>query len=126
MRDMYSQLMATMTPEEIEQLLGLSTAEDENAMLQAQLAQAQELARGSGNRYQTAGGAFLGGAGDLLQAIAGHRDQKALRAKQAELISRQGAGRKQLGQSIYNAMRQPGPSPDGSPTVPQMMKLFGF
>lgn len=65
------ELLAQLSPEELAQLLGLGTMDERSALLQQQLAQAEALRQGGGQKYSTGLGAALGGLGDVVNNVAG-------------------------------------------------------
>lgn len=120
MMDDLNTLLAQMSPEELEQLLGLGTLDERGGMLQQQMAQAEALRQPSGQQYSTGWGAALGGVGDLTRQIAGTRQMDALRQQQEAIL-----GKKDAGRGLYvDALRRrmgPGqmqPSEDVIPAAP--------
>jgi hypothetical protein len=89
----FSAFLASLSPEEQEQLLGMGTLDERQAMLEQQMAQAQALRQPSDSRHVTGLGAALGGLTDGLRYVQGTREMEALRAQQEGLLGKKDAGR---------------------------------
>lgn len=108
-------LMASLSPEELEQLMGLGTLDEQGALLEQQQAQAQGLLRG-GNAQRTTGiGAALSGLGDAVGAGVGAYRQGKLNEQQKALVDQ-----KQTGRNLYaDALRR---KPQGASGMPDLLK----
>lgn len=114
--DDFEALLSTMSPEELQQILGLGTMDERGALLQQQMAQAEALRQPSGRQYSTGWGAALGGLGDAAKFIAGSRQMDKTQAGLEELL-----GKKDAGRGLYvDAMRRRATAPqqDVIPAVP--------
>ena len=83
----FNDLISTLPPGALEQLLGLGTLDERGAMLDRQLAQAEAL-RQSGTTPRSTGLGALGSglAGAINQAVAGAKSNQ-LRGEQTKLLS---------------------------------------
>jgi hypothetical protein len=119
----FQQLLATASPEELEQLMGLGTLDERGALLDGQLAQAQALRTNNSQGHSTGLGAGLGGLSDVLNAYSSVRDQKAVGAEQQAL-----AGKKDAGRNLYvELLRRRGAQPTAeAPTQPTAGLSFGL
>lgn len=119
MMDDLNALLSQMSPEELEQLLGLGTLDERGGMLNQQMAQAEALRQPSGRQATTGWGAAFGGAADGLRNIQGMQQMDAIRKQQEALL-----GKKDAGRGLYaNALRR-GPAevtPDIIPAAPFSM-----
>lgn len=116
MMDDLNALLSQMSPEELEQLLGMGTLDERGAMLNQQMAQAEALRQPSGQQHSTGWGAALGGVGDMARQIAGTRQMDALRQQQEALLGKKDAGR---GLYVDAMRRRPAEmTPDVVPAAP--------
>jgi hypothetical protein len=86
-------ILSSLSPEEIHQLMGLSTADEQEAQLQAQLQQAEELRRAKSGAHTTGLGAALGGLGDVVNSGIGAYQQHKLHGQEQDLLGQKRAGR---------------------------------
>lgn len=117
-------LLESMPPEMVDQLLGLSVMGEKGGLLQEQLAQAQAMGQPSGRQFSTGMGAGLGGLGDLLRQLGGGLREKDLRGQQSALLSEKLAGRKALAGLIGAPGLDPSTVPDVS--EPEMIPMGGM
>jgi hypothetical protein len=116
MMDDLNALLSQMTPEELEQLLGMGTLDERGGLLQQQMMQAEALRKPSGQQYSTGLGAALGGMGDLARTIGGTMDMGRLQKEQEALLSQKDAGR---GKYVDALRRRPGaPTENVIPAAP--------
>ncbi len=83
-----------MSPEDIEQIIGLGSMDEKGQALDLQMQQAQELARPKSGRHSSVAGTVIGGLGDLLGAGVGAYGQYKTREQQQELLDQKEAARK--------------------------------
>jgi hypothetical protein len=106
---MYDDLSG-LTPEEIQQLIGLSTLDEQGSQLEQQLAQAQAL-RQPGQSYGTPIAAGLGGIADVINAYKSSKQTKAIRGEQAKLMKQKTDGRNVMAEALMrrgNQQARPG------------------
>lgn len=100
-------LLNQLTPEELHQLMGLSTAEDEKGLMDEQMARAMAL-RGHPVQHSTGMGGALGALGDALNAgMSGYRENQ-VEQNQKALMAKRLAGRNLLADILR---RKPTPLP---------------
>jgi hypothetical protein len=99
--------ISQMPPEVLAQLMSLLTQQEEDADLQAQLQQAQQLQHGAGKeRYGPAAGALQMGA-DLLNAYKGRKAAGNAQTKREKLRQ----GMQETRQNVANWYNTPPPQP---------------
>ena len=86
-------LLATLTPEELQQLMGLGTNDERSGIVQQQLAQADALRNSQMGDYGTPGGAAMGGISSVLDKVRGGMEAKDLQGQQQGLLGQKDAGR---------------------------------
>lgn len=118
--DDFNAMLSSLSPEELQQLLGLGTLDERGALLSNQMAQADALMQPQGRQYSTGLGAALGGIGDLTRQIAGTRQQEALLKQQEALLGKKDAGRGLYTEALRRRMGQPQMQPTENviPAVP--------
>lgn len=102
-------LLNSLPPEVLEQLIGLGTLDEQQALLEQQMQQAQAL-RGSGmaQGHRTGVGAGLAGLGDVLNGVRGGLDAQRLQGEMGGLLEQ-----KKKGRSVYaDLLRRQSPMPD--------------
>lgn len=113
MMDDLNALLSQMSPEELEQLLGMGTLDERGGMLQQQMAQAEALRQPSGRQASTGWGAAFGGIADGLRNIQGTQQMDTLRQQQEALLNKKDAGR---GKYVDALRRRMGPGQQMQPT----------
>lgn len=93
MDEQFAQLLASATPEELQQLLGMGTLDEKGGALEQQMAQALALRQGGGRQYSTGAGAALGAVGDVLNGVRSHQQEGELKKQQEALLGQKDAGR---------------------------------
>jgi hypothetical protein len=78
--------LSMLSPEQLEILLGLSTADERSKLVEQQLAQVGAL-RNIANNYTTPTGAALGGAAGVMNNLAAITREEQLAAKQEEQLA---------------------------------------
>lgn len=86
-------LLASMSPEELAELMGMGTLDERAALLEQQMAQAQALRQPSGERHITGAGGAFGGLNDAVKNVWGAYQQKQLQDQQAALLDQKDQGR---------------------------------
>jgi hypothetical protein len=76
----------TMTPEELDRLLGLGSFGQREQLLEEEAARAQAMQQPRGTRYSTGGGALLGAVGDVAGALGGSMYADLIRGKRSQLL----------------------------------------
>ncbi len=129
------QMLQTLSPEEIQQLMGMGSLDEQGAQLDQQMAQAQALRQPSGENYSTATGAIAGGIGDTIRAIGGALQTRKIREQQKALTGKKDAGRSLYANTIagrnvdMNGLGglQPATAPQGPGMDPSELALpFGM
>ena len=92
MVDDVSALLGDIPPEVLQQLLGLSTIDDEDALLQQQMGMAEAL-RQPAQRHSTPLGAALGGLGEVVSNVGASLRGNELMKQRGELTKRRQTGR---------------------------------
>jgi uncharacterized small protein (DUF1192 family) len=105
------ELLSQLPPEALQQLLGLGTLDERDALLQQQMQQAEALRRGSGKEYSTGAGAALGGLGDMVRAVRGRMMDKDATTKREELLGKKDAGRNAYVEALRRRPQQPAVMP---------------
>ena len=116
MQDDLGSILSQLSPEQVSQLLGLSTLDEEGSALERQMAQAQALQQPAGRRHTTTLGSAFGAAGDVMRGIRGGLDERSLREKQQGLIGQKRKGRLTLADLFK--VRPQEQAPDIEPTNP--------
>lgn len=107
-----------LSPELLQRLLSLGTMDEQDAMLQEQLAQAEALAKPQGG-YSTPTGAALGGLGNLLNGLTSKRKQGEIGRKREDLLKQKQALRSEFGGLFGFGARPVAPVyPDGGTAAP--------
>ena len=86
-------LLSSLSPEELEQLLGMGTLDERGTLLEQQLQQAEALRNPSGQGHLTGLGGALGGFSNAVRDVQGAYTQGKLREQQAALLAQKDAGR---------------------------------
>jgi hypothetical protein len=89
----FQQLLASASPEELEQLMGMGTLDEKGGLLEQQMAQAQALRSNHSQGHSTGLGAGLGGLADILNGYASGRQQKETGEQQQALLAQKDSGR---------------------------------
>lgn len=97
--------LSQLTPEQLQQLIALSTLDEEGESFDEQMQQAQALQQPSGHRYSTGLGAALGGFGDVLRSAYGGYQARQAKEGKADLLKRKGEGRKTFADLLLGAGR---------------------
>lgn len=113
MNDTDLELLQGLPPEVLQQLMGLGGAQDAMGLEQQRMAMGADMARPQGGNHTTAGGAVLGGIGDILRSTGGGLMQGMGMAKQQDILKQQGAARNAYAQSIQDFLRRRNQSPVG-------------
>ncbi|WFG54196.1 hypothetical protein Mx9_p89 [Myxococcus phage Mx9] len=92
----FNDLLQQMTPEELEQLIGLGTLDERQSLLDKQMAQAEALMQQGGGRYSTPLGAALGGLAGVGQSVMGTKQQQDAMEQQRAIL-----GQKDVGRGLY-------------------------
>ena len=116
MTEDFNALLQQMTPEELEQLLGMGTLDERQNMLGHQMAQAEILKQGSGKQYSTGMGAALGGLADVIRAGQGQYQMQQAQAGMEDLLGQKDAGRALYADAIRRRPQQP--TMDVTPALP--------
>jgi len=119
----FSQLWELMTPEELEQLLGLGTLDERQQMLGHQMAQAELLRQPSNKHYSTGWGAALGGLADVVRAGQGQYQLEQAQQGMEDILGKKDAGRVAYGELLQRFAQQQAkqnqpPTPDIAPPIP--------
>ena len=117
-------LFSNLKPEDLKQLLGLGTLDEQGQLLQQQMAQAQALRRPSGTQYTAPVAAGLGGLADVLNSVNGTIQTHQARSGQEALLKQKDEGRGLYAKAIAEALRGRLAPPAGAagvslPTGPQ-------
>lgn len=104
--DELAMLLEGMPPEQVQQLLGLGAIDEEQALLQQQMALAEQLRQGGGGSYSTPLGAALGGLGDVVGGTAGAFQQKGIGGEMQANVGRRVEGRDAYAQAMIDALRR--------------------
>jgi len=112
----FSDLLQQMTPEELEQLIGLGTLDERQQMLGHQMAQAELLRQPSNRHYSTGWGAALGGLADVVRAGQGQYQLEQAQQGMQDLLAQKDAGRGLYVDAIRRRPQQP--TPDIAPPIP--------
>lgn len=83
---MNDDLLANIPPELLAELMGLSSMDDEQALLEQQLARAQALRQGGNQQYRTPGAAGVQALGNLVRGGVGLAQESGVQAKQKGLV----------------------------------------
>ena len=119
--------LAGLTPEELAQLMGMGTLDEQGSLLERQMAQAQALRQPSGQHYSTGLGAAFGGAGDILRSIQGVMQENRLRPKQESLLKQKEEGRRLFADLLRRRGAPPHPPESLQPMDPNRpYSSFGF
>lgn len=86
-------LLAQLTPEQLQQYMGLGTVDERSDLVAQQLAQADALRGQAMGDYSTPGGAALGGIGNIVEKMVGGYQGQELRGQQQDLLGQKDAGR---------------------------------
>ena len=95
-------LLASLTPEQLQEIMGLGTVDARSDIVAQQLAQADALRNAQVGNNMTPGGAALSGMGNLLDKVRGGLETQDLRAQQQGLLGQQDAGRMTYLQALRN------------------------
>lgn len=112
----FDALLQQMTPEELEQLLGLGTLDERQGMLGHQMAQAELLKQPSNKQYSTGWGAALGGLGDVIRAGQGQYQLEQAQQGMEDILAQKDAGRGLYADAIRRRPQQP--TMDVAPALP--------
>jgi hypothetical protein len=112
-------LLAQLGPDGIAQLMSMGALDDQQAMLDAQLQQAQALRQRGPEQYGPLG-AGLQGAADVLNAYTSQRDQRAIRGQQHAILGQQTATRRQLADALLAPPPAKPETPFGLGPAPRM------
>ena len=123
MTEDFSALLQQMTPEELEQLLGMGTLDERQAQMERQRQQAELLRQGSNQQYNTGMGAALGGLADVIRAGQGQYQLENAEAGIQDILGKKDAGRKSYGDLMQRFAQQQAqqvrpPTPDVMPALP--------
>lgn len=99
-------LFSALSPEELQQLLGMGSLDERGDAIQQQLEQAMALRNVRPVQRSTAGGAILSGLGDVVGNVRSEMQQKDLRSQQAANLDKKDAGRLAYAQAMANALRR--------------------
>lgn len=112
-------------PDPLSRLMGLSTLDDKNAILQQQIAQAMALRNKPRHHYSTWGGALAGGLGDVIDSANSKSQEDRLRGQENANLDEMGMRRGEYGSQIMNALGGGAPGQMGPDTsfaqAPQSM-----
>jgi hypothetical protein len=114
-------ILDTLSPEDLQQLLGAENIPERQRILQEQLGQAQLLANRPQRAHTTGAGAALSGVGDVIGAIGGGLETARVRGQQNGLLE-QLVKAKMLGARAGGPGAAPGP---GLPPPPPMDPASG-
>lgn len=130
--DDLSSLLSQIPPEQLEQMLGLGTLDEEDALLAQQMEQAQALRKGSGKQFSTPVGALLGGLGDVINSGMGAQQANQLMGQRKDLLGKKTSGRKAYVDALRSSqtalppelLRPPAPGAPQAPMpgVPSMLR----
>ncbi|AAK94390.1 hypothetical protein Mx8p55 [Myxococcus phage Mx8] len=112
----FDALLQQMTPEELEQLIGLGTLDERQGLLDQQMAMAQALQQPSGKQSSTGWGAALGGLGDVVRGFQGQHKLQQAQAGMEDLLAQKDAGRLLYTDAIRRRPQQP--TQDVTPAIP--------
>lgn len=112
-------LMSSLPPEALQKMLGLGTVDDQQALLQQQMAMAEALRQPDQRNYGSVGGNIGAGIGNALGAFAGGMQQRDLMGQQRGLIDQRQGGREAYAKALADALKgrfgaQPGMARDTS------------
>ncbi|QSQ14043.1 hypothetical protein [Myxococcus landrumensis] len=115
--DDFNAFLATLSPEEQQQLMALGTLDERDAQMQQQMALAEMLGKPRERQYSTGAGAAMGELANGLRMIHSQGQLEKLQAEQAALLAQKDAGRNLMLQGIQR-YGQPAPTYDVSAPVP--------
>lgn len=117
-------LLNSLTPEQLQELLGLSTLDEKGGLLEQQMQQAMSLRQHAPSHHTTAGGAIGEGLGNLVSSGVGFMKQGQVQDAQQALLAQKLKGR----QAYVDALRRQQPQPEAPPMPGQMSQaeLFGL
>lgn len=104
--DELAMILEGMSPEQRQQLLGLGVIDEEQALLQQQMAMADALRQGSGQQYTSPFAAAVGGLGDVVGNISGAVKQKGLMDDLQANVGRRVEGRDAFVQAQIDELRK--------------------
>lgn len=104
--DELAMVLEGLSPEQRQQLLGLGVIDEEQALLQQQMAMADALRQGSGQQYTSPFAAAVGGLGDVVGNISGAVKQEGLMDDLQANVGRRVEGRDAFTQAQIDALRR--------------------
>lgn len=87
----------------LQQMVGMGTLDERQALLAQQLAQAEALRNRQGPQRTTGVGAALQGLGDVASNLAGTLQGRDVRGKMEDLLGKKDAGRQEFVRSLLRA-----------------------
>jgi hypothetical protein len=120
----FLELLSSLTPEEMEQLMGMGTLDERSALVQQQLSQAEGLRAKSGAEWAQGPGASglsaaLGGLGGLANSIAGTVQGGRASEELQGLLGKKDAGRNLYAQLLRRqGQGAPAVQPAAGPAMP--------
>lgn len=113
-----------LTPNQLQQLLALSTMDEQSTALDDQLAQARALQQAQSGGHRTELAAGLGGLGDAFRALGGLNKERTALAEKQELLGKKQQARELFGKLMFGGG---GGAPAGhSLEVPSAPVPFGY
>ncbi|NBD11833.1 hypothetical protein [Corallococcus silvisoli] len=109
--------LASLTPEEQQQLMGMGTLDDRAAMLEQQMAQAEALRSGDNREHYSAAAGALSGLSNAANNVYGTYMQKQALEQQRQLLNQKDQGRN-LYADILRRQQQQGSAMDVIPSNP--------
>lgn len=101
------ELYSSLSPEALQQLLGLGSIDSQDALLQDQLAQAQDFGKARGGNYAASPvGAAFGALGDVVRGVGGGIQQHNLMGQRSALIDQQKQGRSAYAAAMAEALKK--------------------
>lgn len=126
---MDNDLIANLSPEELQQLMGMTTLDERGGVIQDQIAQALAMRQPVSGQHSTGMGAALGGLGDVLGNIGGGIQNKMLRGEQQGNLAKKDAGNSLYGSVWQRMLRSQEPTPNlvsNSPLEGQQDQPFSW
>lgn len=105
MNGMDLELLGSLPPEALQQLLGMGTLDERGDLLQQQLLQAQALQNPTSGDHSTGMGAALGGLGDVFRSVGGGMQQNKAQGQQLDILGKKDAGRAAFARAASDYLR---------------------
>lgn len=118
-------ILSQLTPEELQQLMGMGTLDERGQLLQQQLQMADALRQPQAGEHSTGLGAALGGLGDVLRGTIGGIAGKQAMGKMEGLMGQKDAGRNTFLQAFLKGQRGGAAGPMGAGDI-NPSSLFGL